>query len=329
MPSKKKPSEDRPAITPNLIPEISDVLIPGDPGDPSSRPIFMPYKLGLDKEGDGAFKLSHRGAGSALNETELEIIFLYVPKETQCRCTEKADRKRIVCYSLSREYSTKGHKCKEECPYAEAGVPAESKLYTRPLRKTAYILFRKAGTEDAFNLARYNSVMNNINDLETLKSVFHQRLNADHIPNPAPSYHVALIEANAETTPSGSKVGRFGKKVYHVAELTPEAFEKVKKLNAALEALQIKTVDDSIASALRERAKLKAAQASRPAATAERPRTEPTSAAPAERAAAAGSGTAPASHPASGSIPDAATAQVADPAAVEDLTDPEEDDLPF
>lgn len=315
MPSKKKPSEDRPAITPDLIPEISDILIPGDPGDPSSRPIFMPYKLGLDKEGDGAFKLSHRGAGSALNETELEIIFLYVPKETQCRCTEKADRKKIVCYSLSREYSTKGHKCKEECPYAEAGVPAESKLYTRPLRKTAYILFRKAGTDGAFNLARYNSVMNNINDLETLKSVFHQRLNAEHITNPAPSYHVALIEANAETTPSGSKVGRFGKKVYHVAELTPEAFEKIKALNSALEALQIKTVDDSIASALRERRKLDA-RAARPAATAERPRTEPASAAPA-------------SHPASGSIPEAATAQVADPAAVEDLTDPEEDDLPF
>lgn len=251
-------NEKTPRVGVNLIPEISQVLVPGDPGDPNSRPVFMPFKLGLEKEGTGNFKVTHRGAGQSIISSELEVIFLLIPRETQCRCTTKQDRKTVQCFSPDREYSSKGYSCKEDCPYAEPGVPYESKIYTRPLRKTVYILFREAGTEKAFNLARYNSVLNNISSLENLKNIFHQKLNTDKKENAYPSAHVALIDATVENSAKGS-VGRFGSKVKYVNALTEDAAKKVANLNAALAAYEKERLEVHTDHALEEREKLEKA----------------------------------------------------------------------
>lgn len=295
-----------------LIPAIGTYLTEADPGDPTSRMMFSPWKLSLEKENPGGFRLSHRGAPKAIVEQELEVIFLLALETTECRCTTRADRKTVVCYSHNREISSSGFLCKKECPYEEKSVPQEEKTYTRPLRKTVFLLFRPVGSDAPFMLARFNSVMNNINTVKDLKTVFGQQLAAGGKENPYPTFHIAIVEADVEKVTKGT-VGRFGRKIKYAAPLSKDDAARVADLNKAIETLYAEVHGKQVIRAERARAKLMADRAA--AQAAKRGSAAEPGAAPASGPAARAEEPAPAHAP---SDPSAAPVIPENPNAIED-----------
>ena len=53
------------SVVQGQIPEISQYLVEGDPNDPSSKPLFMPWKAALDRE--GSFKMSHKAVKASVD----------------------------------------------------------------------------------------------------------------------------------------------------------------------------------------------------------------------------------------------------------------------
>ena len=228
-------------LTPEVIPGISQWVVPADPNDVTSRPKFIPWKVTVEK--DGTFKFQHQGIGDPIIKKKVEVIFLSTIKETQCRCTRKGDTNNtVICQSHDRVLSRRGDDCKTECPYAEPNVPAENKSYSRPLRQTAVFLFRPEGSNEPFKLARFISSLNNVKVVNELKDKFRQLLVAQGVANPYPSAHVALVTAATESVAKGT-VGRFSRDIEFAASLNKEAVKAVAELNAGV----MKTLEEMFA----------------------------------------------------------------------------------
>lgn len=221
-------------ITDTLIPKLDQWIVPADPSDPRSYQIFSPWKLTLEK--DGNFKLKHNGASSPIQSKKLEVVFLTVIKETECRCTRKNDDSNtLVCSSHDRVISKSGYMCRTECPYEEKGVPADQKKYSRPLRGTAVLLCRKAESDGPFMLARYNASLNNVQSLLSLKDTFRQQLVANGVAKPFPSNHSAIISCTTESVQNGKAVvGRVSRDVEYANALDEGAVELVAALNEGI-----------------------------------------------------------------------------------------------
>ena len=240
------------SVVQGQIPEISQYLVEGDPNDPSSKPLFMPWKAALDRE--GSFKMSHKAVKASVVTTELEVIFLLIDQNTQCRCTTKEDKTAVVCYSHDREYSYKGYKCKDECPFAEKHIEDyKDRSFSRPLRRTVYFLFRPVGSEEEFKLARFTSVLNNTDAFADRKNKFRMLLAGMDVVHKYATANVAIIESTSESPAKGVVVGRLGTKVAYAASLDEAAVAKIKLINDALSDLITEVAEKQTANAMRAR----------------------------------------------------------------------------
>lgn len=221
-------------LTDTQIPHLDQWIVPADPNDPRSYPIFSPWKFTMEK--DGNFKLKHQGASVPVQSKKLEVIFLTTIRETECRCTKKNDdTNTLVCSSHDRVISKSGYLCKTECPFAEPGVPAEQKKYSRPLRGTAVFLCREAGSDKPFMLARYNASLNNVQAFLSLKDTFRQQLVAKGIAKPFPSNHSCILTCTTESVQNGKAVvGRVSRDVEYANELDDSAVELIATLNEGI-----------------------------------------------------------------------------------------------
>lgn len=220
--------------TTQLVPDIALYLREADPGDPTSRPMFTPGRLSLDKSDGGMFKVRIPGMNNMLVTKELEAIFLVTYPESECRCTEKADTKTVVCRSYNRKYSTKGFKCNGECPYEELGVDKTLKKYKRPLRKRTFLLVREVGADKQFILVKYESTLNQIMKVDGVKNYFHGLLKASGGERPFPSNNIALIKADTEKVDKTISVAVIGNKPEIAALLSEEDAAAVAKISTAL-----------------------------------------------------------------------------------------------
>ena len=238
MATKKSPTKI------SRIPDPIQYVIEKDPTDPNSRAKFAPAKLALEKSGSGGFRVTIQGDEEPLIKKKLEVIFLTTLKEAQCQCSPKTDSQTTVCYSRNRVRGNKGHLCASQCPYAEPGKDKDDKLYTRPLKKTTFLLVRDPkDKEGQFILCRYFSVMNNIKMVDNIKSKFSSMLARDKISTPFPGANVALVPAIVENNPKG-KVGRFGSEIEFVESLTPEEIEAVTALNTKINEIHDQEISD-------------------------------------------------------------------------------------
>lgn len=222
-------------IVGKCIPSWDQWVVPKDPHDVSSKAMFTPWRLSLDKE--GMFKCSHKGSADTIMTKRLEIVFLVALQATECRCTKKGDPTGgVVCESHDRVLSRTGFDCKTECPFAEKGVAQENKQWSRPLRKTALVLFREEGKDEPFKLGRYISSLNNVNALQALKDTLRQQLVASNAPDPYPSSHSAIISCTKESIGGGKTgtVGRLSSDVEIGQTLDKEAVEMISRLNEGI-----------------------------------------------------------------------------------------------
>lgn len=233
MVTKKSAADKKVA---NRIPSASQYIIPRDPSDPTSKSKFIPAKISLEKSGTGGFRLTPPGAEEAILSKQLEVIFLTTYPESQCRATLRTDTSTAVCYSKNRQRGYKGHDCKTQCPYAEKGKDKDSKLYRRPISKTTFFLARKKGETSQFFLVRYNSVLDNISAVESLKDLIRTKLSSEGSEEPFYTKHIVKIGATTEKVTKGL-VGRFGKEVEILEVLTDEEYALVTDLIKKLTAL--------------------------------------------------------------------------------------------
>lgn len=225
-----KASAPTAAVTVNKISRWNQWVVPGDPNDPTSKPMFIPWYISIGKEGN--FKLKHGGDAEPIIKKKLEVIFLSGLNAVHCNCTVRGDDSgKVICKSHDRVISNTGYLCKEECPHG--GTDANgNKVCSRRLGKDAVILFREEGSDDTFKLARYISALNNVNDLNTLKDNFRKLLVSRGVANPYPSSHVCIISATKESINGGKgSVGRFNKDVELGIELDEDAVKAVNELN--------------------------------------------------------------------------------------------------
>lgn len=229
-----KASAPAAVIAGDLIPRWDQWVVPKDPNDVSSRAMFTPWKLTLDKE--GMFKCKHKGSPETLLTKKLEVIFLVALPYVECRCTKKNDALgTVLCESHNRVISKSGFYCKTECPFAEPGVKAEDKENRRPLGKTALILYREEGKDSAFKLGRYISSLDNIDALNRLKDTLRQQLVANNDPNPYPSAHSAVITCAKEQIAGGKgTIGTLSTDVEIGSTLDESAVAAISALNEGI-----------------------------------------------------------------------------------------------
>lgn len=252
------------AISAGLITPLAQWVVPSDPNDPTSRVMFTPWRVTVDK--DGMFKFRHQGAEEPITKKKIEVIFLSAIKETQCRCTYKdeAGNNTLMCESHDRVLSKKGHDCKTECPFVDPATGKSMAGYSRRLGQTAVFLFRPEGSNEPFKLCRMISSLDNIRSLLALKDKFRQQLVAGGIENPYPSYHVAVLTAMAETLGPNKVVGRFGKDLEIGAALDQNAVQAVAELNKGVTSLYEQMFANMTARSQKARARLLAGQAAAP-----------------------------------------------------------------
>lgn len=254
------------AISADLITPLAQWVVPSDPNDPTSRVMFTPWRVTIDK--DGMFKFRHQGAEEPITKKKIEVIFLSAIKETECRCTlkDEAGNNTLVCESHDRILSKKGHDCKTECPFVDPSTGKSMTGYSRRLGQTAVFLFRPEGSNEPFKLCRFISSLDNIKSFLNLKDKFRQQLVAGGIENPYPSYHVAVLTAMADTLAPNKVVGRFSKDLEIGAVLDPNAVKAVAELNKGVTATYEQMFAGMTARNQRARSRLLASQTVTPVA---------------------------------------------------------------
>ena len=228
------------------FPELKAHIIPADILVPESREQYLPYKLSMQKTGNGVFQLEHRVNKLVALDNNIEVILLYVPSWASCNCTiydpnSKMQNRNAICYSPdNREYSNKGFKCgnKDVCPLKREDS------FRKRLAKEAHLLVRDADEPEKWYLCRYTSVLDNVLALVDIRKQIHAQMNSNY--NAAGSQ--AIIELSVvKAEENGNPVCRFGKTAKITGILSDESYKEladyVKDIRNLIDSAHDKTIE--------------------------------------------------------------------------------------
>lgn len=208
---------------------------------------FEPFKLALDKRGEGTIGLIHKQRGIINYENEIEVVFVNLPSATSSsKAIKEPGSSKDTQVEFS--YSTRGYawssRLRRGYPYSESKHGKMNNVNLdgakNRLKREAYLIVRDPKDDSAFNLGLFSSVLKNVDALKDIQGRVHAEASAKH--GVAGNGVVVKIGIHKETD-GDFEVIRWDKKYEIVDVLDGESLNAVDNLRLSIDDFLEKRID--------------------------------------------------------------------------------------